>query len=76
MKTIAITIDEPTLNSVDRMATKQGMNRSELMREAVQEYVALKEREVEEEKERKIFRKHKKKLKKQTSVLMKEQAKL
>jgi metal-responsive CopG/Arc/MetJ family transcriptional regulator len=76
MKTIAITIDEPTLSSVDRMASQQGMNRSEFMREAVQEYVALKEMETEEEKERKIFRKHKKKLKKQIAILIKEQAKL
>jgi metal-responsive CopG/Arc/MetJ family transcriptional regulator len=76
MRTIAITIDERTLNNVDRIASRQGMNRSEFMREAAQEYVALKDLEAEEEKERKIFRKHRKKLKKQTSILIKEQAKI
>lgn len=76
MKTIAITIDEPTLITVDEMADKQGLNRSEFIREAVQDYIALKEAESEEERERKIFRRHKKKLKHQVSALLREQAKL
>jgi len=75
MKTIAITIDEPTLNIVDAMAEKQEMNRSELIREAVQDYVAQKETETEEEREREIFRRHRRKLKRQVSALVREQAK-
>ena len=76
MKTIALTIDEPTLGRIDDLAKRQGMNRSELMREAAQDYIAEKEAESEEERERKIFYRHKKKLKKQTAALIREQAKL
>jgi metal-responsive CopG/Arc/MetJ family transcriptional regulator len=76
MKTIAISIDEPTLERIDHLAKRRGMNRSEVVREATQEYVAEKEAESEEERERKIFRRHKTKLKKQTAALIGEQAKL
>ena len=76
MKTIAISIDEPTLNQIDQLAKRRGMNRSELVREATQDYIAEKEAESEEERERKIFRRHKKKLKKQTAALIGQQAKL
>ena len=76
MKTIAITIDESTLNIVDEIAVKQGKNRSEFIREAVQGYVSIKEAETEEERERVIFRRIRSKLKRQTSVLVHEQAKL
>ena len=76
MKTIAITIEEGMLKRVDQLAEKEGLNRSEFVREAVQDYVAHKDTEVEEEREREIFRKHKKKLKRQTSALIREQAKI
>ena len=76
MKTIAITIDEPTLTKVDNEAEKAGKNRSEFIREAVQAYVAFSEAEAEEEREREIFHRHRKKLKKQTAVLIREQAKI
>ena len=76
MKTIAISIDEETLERIDQMAKRRGMNRSEVVREAAQDYIAEKEAETEEERERKIFRRHKKKLKKQTASLIREQAKL
>jgi metal-responsive CopG/Arc/MetJ family transcriptional regulator len=76
MKTIAITIDEPTLEQIDQLAKRRGMNRSELVREAAQDYIAEKEAESEQERERKIFRRHKNKLKKQTTALIREQAKL
>jgi metal-responsive CopG/Arc/MetJ family transcriptional regulator len=76
MKTIAISIDEPTLERMDQLAKRRGMNRSELIREATQYYLAEKEAETEEERERKIFRRHKSKLKKQTAALIREQAKL
>jgi metal-responsive CopG/Arc/MetJ family transcriptional regulator len=76
MKTIAITIEETMLERVDELAEKEGLNRSEFVREAVQDYVSHKDAEVEEEREREIFRKHKKKLKRQTSALVREQAKI
>ena len=76
MKTIAISIDQPTLERIDELAKRRGMNRSELVREATQDYIAEKEAETEEERERKIFRRHKNKLKKQAAALIGEQAKL
>ena len=76
MRTIAISIDEPTLKRIDELARRREMNRSEVIREAAQEYVAQKEAESEEERERKIFRRHKNKLKKQAAALIEEQAKL
>ncbi len=76
MKTIAISIDEPTLEKLDQLAKRREMNRSELIREATHDYIAQKEAESEEEQERKIFRRHKNKLKKQTAALIGEQAKL
>lgn len=76
MKTIAITIDEPTLQRLDDLAKVLEMNRSEIVREAAQEYIAQKEAESEEERERQIFRRHKNKLKKQAAALIKEQAKI
>jgi metal-responsive CopG/Arc/MetJ family transcriptional regulator len=76
MKTIAITIDEPTLQRIDELAKELRMNRSEIVREAAQDYIAEKEADSEEERERKIFRRHKNKLKKQTTALIREQAKL
>ena len=76
MKTIAISIDEPTLERMDQLAKRRGMNRSELIREATHDYIAEKQAETEEERERKIFRRHKNKLKKQTAALIREQAKL
>lgn len=75
MKTIAISIDEPTLERIDELANRRGMNRSEVIREAAQDYIAEKEAETEEERERIIFRRHKNKLKKQTDALIREQAK-
>jgi metal-responsive CopG/Arc/MetJ family transcriptional regulator len=76
MKTIAVTIDEPTLERIDELAKENGMNRSEIVREAAQNYIAEKEAKTEEERERKIFRRHKRKLKKQTAALIRDQAKL
>jgi metal-responsive CopG/Arc/MetJ family transcriptional regulator len=75
MKTIAITIDEPTLRQIDELAKQDGMNRSEIVREAAQDYIANKEAESEEEREREIFHRHKQTLKKQTAALIREQAK-
>lgn len=58
MKTIAITIDEPTLKCLDRIMADKSTSwktRSELIRKAVQQFIAQLERTVEEEREREIF---------------------
>ena len=77
MKTIAITIDEPTLKRVDRLASDTHFpfrNRSDVIRKAVDQYVRRLEREAEEQREAEIFRRHRSKLKRQAVALIKEQA--
>jgi metal-responsive CopG/Arc/MetJ family transcriptional regulator len=79
MKTIAVTIDEMTLERLDRiMAGDRGLwrSRSEAIREAVQELVVRIERQSEEEREREIFRRHRGLINRQAAALVKEQAKL
>jgi metal-responsive CopG/Arc/MetJ family transcriptional regulator len=79
MKTIAISIDEPTLERIDRLASAQGSshkNRSELVRQAVQEFIARTERIAEEVREKEVFRRHRSRLKRQAAALVKEQATL
>jgi metal-responsive CopG/Arc/MetJ family transcriptional regulator len=78
MKTIAVTIDEPTLQRIDRLSKESMLwkSRSELIREAVQEFIARLEREAEEEREREIFHRQRARLNRQAAVLVKEQAKL
>ena len=77
MKTIAITIDEPTLKKVDHLATDVQYpfkNRSDVIRRAVEQFVKRLEREAEEERETEIFRRHKSRLNRQAVALIKEQA--
>ena len=77
MKTIAMTIDEPTLKRVDRlMASKivPWKSRSEVIRHAVQQLVENLERAQEEKREREIFRRHGARLNRQAAALIKEQA--
>lgn len=76
MKTIAVTIDEPTLERMDRIVSaKKKANRSALIRLAIQDYVTRLERIVEEEHERNVFKRHRKRLEHQAAALVKEQAK-
>lgn len=79
MKTIAISIEETTLDRIDR-ATRKGRgkrrNRSELIRRAVEVYFARLEREAEEERERAIFHRHRRRLRREAATLIREQAKL
>ena len=78
MKTIAITIDEPTLKRLDRVMadkSKSWKTRSEVIRLAVQQFVAHLERTAEDEREREIFRRHSSRLNRQAAALIKEQAK-
>lgn len=79
MKTIAISIDESALERIDRISVpgrKKRRNRSEVIRRAVQEYIARLERMAQEEKEDKIIRRHHRKLNRQAAALIREQAKL
>ncbi len=78
MKTIAITIDEPTLKRIDQLMDKDELpwkSRSEVIRHAVQQFVAHLERVSEEEREREIFRRHGARINRQAAALIKEQAK-
>jgi len=78
MKTIAITIDEKTLQQVDRLVEHGGparMNRSQLIRHAVHDYVARIERMAADEREGAIVRRHRGRLARQASELIREQAK-
>jgi len=77
MKTIAITIDEPTLKRLDQLATDTNFsfrNRSDVIRRAVQQFLERVQREAEEHRETEIFRKHKSRLNRQAATLIKEQA--
>jgi metal-responsive CopG/Arc/MetJ family transcriptional regulator len=78
MKTIAVTIDEPTLKRLDRIVGMERVslkNRSEVIRRAVQDFVGRLERMAEEEREREIFQRHRTRLNRQAAALVKEQAK-
>jgi metal-responsive CopG/Arc/MetJ family transcriptional regulator len=78
MKTIAITIDEKTLKRIDRLkvdANAPFRSRSEVIRQAAQEFVSRFERLTEEDREREIFRKNRRRLDRQSRELIKEQAK-
>ena len=77
MKTIAMTIDEPTLKRVDRLMASNIVpwkSRSEVIRHAVQQLVENLERTQEEKREREIFRRHGARLNRQAAALIKEQA--
>ena len=73
MKTIAISIDEDMLQRIDRLSV--GGNRSQLIRKAVQDYLTHLERIAEEEREREIFKRNRRRLERQAIALVKEQAK-
>ena len=66
------------LNRVDRLAARRdqsGKNRSQVIRQAVREYVSRVERVAEEEREAAIIRRHGRRLARQASALVREQAK-
>jgi metal-responsive CopG/Arc/MetJ family transcriptional regulator len=77
VKTIAITIEEETLERVDRAAERTGAtaNRSLVIRTAVREYLARVERIADEDRERAILKRHAKQLAREAAALVKEQAK-
>ncbi len=84
MKTIAISIDEPSLAAVDRLAhaaarrrgEKKGANRSEVVRQAVREFLARQRRHEREEKDRRILNAHRNEIERQAAALLADQAEL
>jgi metal-responsive CopG/Arc/MetJ family transcriptional regulator len=77
MKTIAISIDEDTIELIDKVVRKsaQTTNRSRVIRAAVKEFVAKELQRDRETCEREIFKKHRARLERQARALISEQAK-
>jgi len=73
MKTIAITIEESMLRSLDRLVGSNS-NRSRVVRAAIADYLAREEKRRRESEERKIWDKHHARLDRQARALMTEQA--
>ena len=72
-------MDEPTLGLLDRLLeekTVPGKNRSQVIRQAVGEYLSNLEQQGDLERERGIFHRKRALLKKQAVALVKDQAKL
>jgi metal-responsive CopG/Arc/MetJ family transcriptional regulator len=76
MKTIAVTVDEATLRLLDELAASQSgrRTRSALVRAALRQYAESERRREVEERERDIFRKHRKQLGLQARSLIRDQA--
>jgi metal-responsive CopG/Arc/MetJ family transcriptional regulator len=86
MKTIAISIDDSTLEDLDRIARvlesadrgsrrRRVANRSKVVRAALREYLARHEREHQEQRDREVFARNRQKLLRQARVLVREQTK-
>lgn len=78
MKTIAITVEEDTLKSIDELARKSPRelrNRSRIVRAALKEFVAKELQRDREARERGILKKHRARLERQARALISEQAK-
>jgi metal-responsive CopG/Arc/MetJ family transcriptional regulator len=71
MKTIAITIDEETLASVDRLS--RGRDRSKHIRQAVREYVERLELQAQLAREAEVVRVHRHRLARQARALVRAQ---
>ena len=77
MKTIAVTIDEPTLEHLDELLSRDstaGSSRSAIVRDALHDYLHQHEVRKAEAEERRIWRRHREKLQRQTAALVEEQA--
>ncbi|HEY3449077.1 MAG TPA: ribbon-helix-helix domain-containing protein [Myxococcales bacterium] len=81
MKTIAITIDDETLEAIDKLARPGGKgrgsapgNRSKVVREALREFLAQREKAAREEAEWKVWSKRIDKLNREAAALVAEQA--
>jgi metal-responsive CopG/Arc/MetJ family transcriptional regulator len=76
MKTIAITIDEPTLRLLDELAARgdRQRTRSALVRVAVREFAERERVRAIQDRERKIFKKNRKQLAREARALIASQA--
>jgi metal-responsive CopG/Arc/MetJ family transcriptional regulator len=76
MQTIAITIDDETLQRLERLSGREGArNRSRLIREAVKEYLERLERAREDDREAAIVRRHRVRLAREAAAAVRAQAK-
>jgi metal-responsive CopG/Arc/MetJ family transcriptional regulator len=76
MQTIAITIDDETLQRLERLSGREGArNRSRLIREAVKEYLERLERAREDDREAAIVRRHRSRLAREAAAAVRAQAK-
>jgi metal-responsive CopG/Arc/MetJ family transcriptional regulator len=77
MKTIAITIEEAVLDRLDRLPRRRGdkkRNRSQIIREAVREYIARLEHEADTVREAAVVRRHRDRLAQEARALVRDQA--
>ncbi len=73
MKTIAISIEEPMVDALDQLA-RAGTSRSEVVREAIGEYLERRARLEREQQERRVIAEHRELLARQAAALVSEQA--
>ena len=81
MRTITISIDAANLAALDRLARSTGRGRggggrSEVIRQAVREYVARHRKREREESDRKVLAENRKTIERQVNALVAEQAEL
>jgi Arc/MetJ-type ribon-helix-helix transcriptional regulator len=82
MKTIAISIDESSLAGVDRLALAAGRrkgrrktaNRSEVVRQAVREFLDRQARQEREARDREVLHAHRGRIRREAAALVAEQA--
>lgn len=84
MKTIAISIDEPSLAAIDRIAGARGRgavsararkgNRSAVIRRALRDFIVRRQKQEREERERVILKAHRARVRRQAEALVAEQA--
>ncbi len=78
MKTIAITIDEDTLRSLEEISQKSPArvkSRSRIIRMAIKDFVTRRQQQAREAREREIFKRHRTRMARQARALISEQAK-
>ena len=76
MKTIAITVDDETMDLLKELqgSSDQFRSRSALIRAAIREYSVRRHRRLEEERERELVRQNKELLDKELKALVEQQA--
>jgi metal-responsive CopG/Arc/MetJ family transcriptional regulator len=74
MKTIAISIDEGTLEAIDQLVEGR-RSRSEVVREALREYLVHRAQRIREEHDRRVVAANREELARSAAALVREQAK-